>query len=178
MRPSGVFDKNYGQDIAIVRTWQHWTVLIFGLILLYAFPFFGSYYLISFVNYLAISVIVALGLQIITGYCGLVSFGQSAFMAVGAYASSILTVRYGISFWVALPLSGVVAGIIGVIGGAPSLRVKGMYLALATIAIHALVIWLIMHLNITGGYKGMFPFSYFGNLLLLPAVSDCAQKCY
>ena len=159
MRPCGVFDKSYSRDIAIIRTWQHWAVLIFALMFIYIFPLFGSYYLISFLNMLAVTVIVVLGLQIVSGYCGQISFGQAAFMAIGAYASSILTIKFGYSFWLALPLSGVIAGVIGVIGGAPSLRIKGMYLAMATIAIHFVAIWLILHLDITGSFKGLYPSS-------------------
>ena len=68
MRPCGVFDKSYALDIAIIRTWQHWVILISALILLFLFPLFGSYYIISFMNYLAISVIVGLGLQIVSGF--------------------------------------------------------------------------------------------------------------
>jgi branched-chain amino acid transport system permease protein len=157
MRPCGVFDKSYTQDMAIVRTWQHWATLISALILLYLFPLFGSYYLISFMNLLAITVIVVLGLQIVSGFCGQISFGQAAFMAVGAYTSSVLTVKFGFPFWIALPISGLMAGAIGIIGGAPSLRIKGFYLAMATIAIHFVVIWLILHLDITGSFKGLYP---------------------
>ncbi|MBW2343736.1 MAG: branched-chain amino acid ABC transporter permease [Deltaproteobacteria bacterium] len=157
MRPCGVFDKSYGLDIAIIRTWQHWVILISALVFLYTFPLFGSYYLVSFMNSLAITVIVVLGLQIVSGYCGQISFGQAAFMAIGAYTSAVLTIKFGFSFWIALPLSGIMAGIVGIIGGAPSLRIKGMYLAMATIAIHFVVIWLILHMEITGSFKGLFP---------------------
>jgi branched-chain amino acid transport system permease protein len=157
MRPCGVFDRSYTQDIAIIRTWQHWIILISALILLYLFPLFGSYYIISFMNLLAVYVIVVLGLQIVSGYCGQISFGQAAFMAIGAYTSSVLTIKFGFSFWIALPLSGIMAGVIGIIGGAPSLRIKGMYLAMATIAIHFVVIWLILHSEITGSFKGLYP---------------------
>lgn len=157
MRPCGVFDKSYAQDIAIIRTWQHWTILVCALLALYLFPLFGSYYLVSFINLLSISVIVVLGLQIVSGLCGQISFGQAAFMAVGAYTSAILTLEYGVSFWLALPLSGIMAGAVGIVGGAPSLRIKGMYLAMATIAIHFVVIWLILHTKITGSFKGLYP---------------------
>jgi branched-chain amino acid transport system permease protein len=157
MRPCGVFDKSYALDIAIIRTWQHWAVLISAILLLYLFPLFGSYYLVSFINLLSISIIVVLGLQIVSGFCGQISFGQAAFMAVGAYTSAILTIHYGVSFWLALPLSGIMAGAVGIIGGAPSLRIKGMYLAMATIAIHFVVIWLILHMQITGSFKGLYP---------------------
>ncbi|MEW6614256.1 MAG: branched-chain amino acid ABC transporter permease [Thermodesulfobacteriota bacterium] len=157
MRPCGVFDETYGQDIAIIRTKRHWGALIASLIFFFAFPLFGSYYIISFINYLSVTVIVVLGLQIVSGYCGQISFGQAAFMAVGAYTSAILTTKLGVSFWIALPLSGVVAGLIGIVGGAPSLRVKGFYLAMATIAIHFVVMWLILHLEITGATRGLNP---------------------
>ena len=157
MRPCGVFDERYIQDIAIVRTWQHWLALIGTLVILYTFPFYGSYYLISLINLLSILIIVILGLQIVMGYCGQISLGQPAFMAVGAYTSAILTATYGISFWIALPLSGLSAGIVGMISGAPSLRIKGFYLAMATLAAHFVIMWIIMHLEITGGIQGLHP---------------------
>ena len=155
MRPSGIFDERYSQDIAIVRTWQHWTALIGALVLLYAFPLFGSYYWISWINMVSITVIVVLGLQIVSGYCGQISFGQAAFMAIGAYTSAILTTQFAVNFWISLPLSALVAGLLGIIGGAPSLRIKGFYLAMATIAIHFVTMWLIIHLDISGGTQGL-----------------------
>ena len=119
------------------------------MILLYTFPLYGSYYFISLINGLSITIIIVLGLQLVSGYCGQISFGQAAFMAIGAYTSAILTGKFGISFFLALPISGIVAGLIGLVGGAPSLRIKGFYLAMATIAIHFVVMWLIIHLQVT-----------------------------
>ncbi len=133
-RPCGIFDATYEKDMAIIRTSRHWTALTISLIILFLVPVFGSYYIVSFINYLAISVIVVLGLQIVSGVCGQISFGQAAFMAVGGYTSAVLTQKFGFSFWLALPLSGILTGIYGLIGGAPSLRIKGFYLAVATIA--------------------------------------------
>jgi ABC-type branched-subunit amino acid transport system permease subunit len=75
-------------------------------------------YFISFINYLCITFIIVLGLQVVTGFCGQVSFGQAAFMAIGAYIA-VLTLKFGFSFWLALPLSGLSGGVIGLIGGAP-----------------------------------------------------------
>ena len=155
MRPCGVFDERYTKDMAIVRTWQHWATLIGALVLLYVIPFFGSYYLASLINNLSITIILVLGLQIVSGYCGQLSLGQPAFMAVGAYTSAILTTQYSISFWLALPLSGIAAGLVGIIGGAPSLRIKGFYLAMATLAAHFMIMWFIIHLRITGGIQGL-----------------------
>jgi branched-chain amino acid transport system permease protein len=98
-----------------------------------------------------------LGLQLVMGLCGQISFGQVAFMAVGAYTSGILTLDLGWPFWIAMPAAGLTAGVIGIIGGAPSLRIKGFYLALATIAVHFIITWLVMHLEITGTTDGLHP---------------------
>lgn len=155
MRPCGVFDERYETDMAIVRTWQHWTILVGTIGFLFSIPFFASYYFISLLNNIFITSIMVLGLQIVTGYCGLVSLGQAAFMAVGAFASGLITTKLGLSFWLALPLSGISAGLIGLIGGAPSLRIKEFYLAMSTVAIHYVIIWLITHLSITGYTQGL-----------------------
>ena len=154
-RPCGVFDETYKKDMALVRTKGMWGLLILALIVLCLVPWMGSYYLVGFLNQLFITIIVVLGLQIVSGYCGQISFGQAAFMAVGGYTSAILTQKLGLSFWAALPLAGIITGIIGLIGGAPSLRIKGFYLAVATIAIHFVTMWLILHLEITGRSEGL-----------------------
>jgi len=155
MRPCGVFDETYEKDIAIVRTRGHWLLLIGSLLFLFILPLFAPYYLLNLTNNIFITVIVVLGLQIVTGCCGQISFGQPAFMAVGAFFSAVLTTKFGISFWIALPLSGLAAGVVGLIGGAPSLRIKGFYLAMGTIAIFYLTMWVITHLHITGGHQGL-----------------------
>lgn len=155
MLPCGTFNQDYGRDTAVIRTRLQWILTILALILLFAVPAFGSYYFVGLINKMAITIIAVMGLQLMMGYCGLISFGQVAFMAIGAYTSAILTASLGWPFWAALPMSGIVAGLAGIIGGAPALRIKGFYLALATLAIHYIVAWLIMHLDITGGTVGL-----------------------
>ena len=154
-RPCGVFDQTYEKDMAIVRTSRHWAALAAALLVFFLIPVFGSYYIVSFFNSLAITIIVVLGLQIVSGYCGQISFGQAAFMAVGGYTSAVLTQKLGFSFWIAMPLAGVFTGCYGVLGGAPSMRIKGFYLAVATIAIHFVTMWLLLHLDITGKSMGL-----------------------
>jgi len=154
-RSSGIFDETYALDMAIIRTRKHWGVLIGVLVALSLVPLFGSYFIVSFINFTSITIIAVLGLQIVTGYCGQISFGQAAFMGVGAYASAILTMKVGFSFWLAMPMAGIITGILGLLGGAPSLRIKGFYLAVATIAIHFVIMWLILHLEITGKGAGL-----------------------
>ncbi len=157
MQPCGSFYETYGQDTAVIRTRLQWIIFCASLVVLLTVPLYGGYYMVSLINKIAISVVAVLGLQIVMGYCGQISFGQVAFMAVGAYASSILTLDLGWPFWIAMPAAGLTAGVIGIIGGAPSLRIKGFYLALATIAVHFIITWLVMHLKITGTTDGMHP---------------------
>jgi branched-chain amino acid transport system permease protein len=154
-RPCGTFDETYERDMGIVRTPLRWGVLAVSLAILGLVPLMGSYYLVGFLNNLGITIILVLGLQMVSGYCGQISFGQAAFMAVGAYATAILTQKAGLSYWVSLPLAGVITGLFGLLGGAPSMRIKGFYLAVATIAIHFVTMWLILHLDITGKSHGM-----------------------
>jgi branched-chain amino acid transport system permease protein len=102
-------------------------------------------------------VVAVLGLMILTGYAGQINLGQAAFVCVGAYSSALMTTRLGLPFWVALPLSGLSAGLVGLLFGLPSLRVKGFYLAMTTLAAQFIIPTLIAHVrtDITGGGNGL-----------------------
>jgi len=153
MRPSGVFDERYEQDVAIVRTAAHWGILFVGLAVLFILPLVTGVRTLNLMNHIGISVIVCQGLSILTGYTGQISVGQAAFMAVGAYTSGILTAQAGWPFWLAIPASGLSAGFVGILFGLPSLRIKGFYLALATLAAQFIIPWCINHVRVdlTGG---------------------------
>jgi branched-chain amino acid transport system permease protein len=98
-----------------------------------------------------------LGLQIITGYCGQISIGHAAFMGVGMYTVGILQRHFGISFWVCLPLAGLVPMFIGMMFGLPALRMKGLYLAFATLAAHFVIVYVISNWrSVTNGTDGMW----------------------
>lgn len=84
---------------------------------------------------IAMWVIVALGLNILTGYNGQISLGHGAFVAVGGYTAAILMVDYGWPFWVTIIAGGVIAGILGFLVGVPALRLTGPYLAMATLGL-------------------------------------------
>lgn len=157
MLPCGTFSKDYGEDTAVIRTRLQWGITIAALVFLFTTPLWGDDYIIGLVGYICILIVAVLGLQIITGYCGQVSFGQAGFMAVGAYTSALLTIKLGLSFWLALPLAGIAAGLAGFVCGAPALRIKGFYLALATMAAHYVIIFIVMHLGITGKTAGLHP---------------------
>lgn len=153
MRPSGIFDERYENDIAIVRTNAHWGILFVGLALLFVLPLILSAHLLTTVNHIGIVIIICHGLGILTGYTGQISIGQAAFVAVGAYTAGIVSAKVGCPFWVVIPMSGLSAGAIGLIFGLPSLRVKGFYLAMATLSAQFIIPWLIIHVrpDITGG---------------------------
>lgn len=152
---SGTFHENYAQDTAIFRTTLHWGILLAFLILLFACPFFLSDRLVTLMTMIGIAIVSVHGLNILTGYCGQISIGHAGFMAVGGYTSAILMVKLGWPFWATLPCGALAAGIAGLIFGLPSLKIKGFYLIMATIAAHFIIIWLILQLHgLTGGGDG------------------------
>ena len=154
--PCGTFSENYAQDMAIFRTKSHWVMLFTFLIFLFACPLFFSDRILTILTIIGITIISVHGLNILTGYCGQISIGHAGFMAVGAYASAILRARLGWSFWAALPCAALAAGVAGLIFGLPSLKIKGFYLIMATIAAQFIIIWLILQLySITGGADGL-----------------------
>lgn len=87
------------------------------------------------INVIAINVILAVGLNIVKGFAGQVTVGHIALMAVGAYASAVISVKLGVPFWGALPLAMLVTAMAGALVGIPSLRLEGAYLALATLGL-------------------------------------------
>ena len=156
MIPCGTFNSSYAEDMAVIRTRFQWGLLIALLLFLFAIPLFANERLLNFMIMLAITIISVQGLNILTGYAGQLSLGQSAFMAVGAYTSAMLTVNLGWSFWAALPCAGLSAAITGIIFGLPAARIKGFYLAMATLAAHFIIIYFILVLpDYTGGAVGM-----------------------
>jgi branched-chain amino acid transport system permease protein len=101
--------------------------------------------------------IVALGLQLNTGFTGIVNFGMAAFMAIGAYAMAILVLKAGFSFWLALPCAVLVSMLFGVLVGLPSLRLRADYFAIATIAMAEVVRLFAQNARgLTGGNLGLF----------------------
>ena len=115
----------------------------------------NGYYVYLIAN-VALLTIVGIGLNILLGLSGQVSFGHVGFYALGAYAVAILTSKYGFDFWAALPLAGVLAGLVGALLALPALRVKGPYLAMITIAFGLIVEHGIVELrDLTGGQNGI-----------------------
>ncbi len=141
LRPAGDFDTSYAHDMATMRQpWQWWLLAAF-LLALYTLPAYANQGVVSLVNRIGITIIAVQGLSILTGYTGQISLGQAAFMTTGGYISALLVNELGWSFFLALPVAGLGAGAVGLLFGLPSLRVKGFYLAMSTLAAQFIIPW-------------------------------------
>jgi branched-chain amino acid transport system permease protein len=152
-RETGVFKTSYASDMALYPLpIARGTVIALLILFIVIVPLaFGEYYL-SIINLVLISIVGALGLNILVGYTGQISIGHAAFMSVGAYTAANLAVRAGLPFWITLPAGGLMAALVGAVVGIPSLRIKGLYLAIATLAGQLIIEWIINHVPwISGG---------------------------
>ena len=123
----------------------------------------------SVLNLILIAVVGAIGLNILVGYTDQVSIGHGAFMSVGAYTAAHLITQLHAPFWIAVPAGGLMAAFIGTLVGIPSLRIKGLYLAIATLAAQLIIEWTINHVPwVSGGTQSTIqvgPPSVFGTQL-------------
>jgi branched-chain amino acid transport system permease protein len=144
MRPPGDFDRSYHQDMSILRKPWQWALLLVSIVAVVGAPSWDwvPEIIIIQANRIGYWIIAVQGLNILTGYTGQISMGQAAFMLVGGFVSSLCVTYLGISFFLALPIAALGAGIAGLIFGLPSLRVKGFYLAMATLAAQFIIPWL------------------------------------
>ena len=152
--PCGAYNTTYAREMAIIRTGTQWGLAIAGVAFVFCFPQFLSESWLNILNFTCITMIAIFGLSITTGYAGQINIGQAAFMGVGAYTSAVLTTNFGLSFWAAIPCAGIMAGLVGLIFGAPSLKVKGLYLALATLAAQFILCWIFKHWAYLGAHAG------------------------
>ena len=141
LRPAGEFDTSYAEDMATIRRKWQWILLIAFLVSLYTLPLYASQSLVALVNRICITIIAIQGLNLLTGYTGQISLGQAAFMTTGGYISAILVNQLGWPFYLSMPAAALGAGLIGLLFGLPSLRVKGFYLVMATLAAQFIIPW-------------------------------------
>lgn len=151
----GTLKESYIADAALFdsRTQRIWLAMAGALLLL--FPFMASDYWLYLACLVSINVAGATGLNILTGYTGLVSLGHAAFMGLGAYTVAIVQARWDTPVLFNLLAGGFVAMLGGIVVGLPSLRVKGLYLAIATIAASFIAHFLFANLRLTGGTAGL-----------------------
>jgi branched-chain amino acid transport system permease protein len=157
LRPCGDFKRDYREDEAILQTRFLKIVIPSFVVFLYCIPFFLSDFVLYLINLVFIAIVGAHGINILTGYTGQISLGHGAFIGIGAYTAGALSTKLGFPLWVTLPAAGVASALIGALAGAPSLRIKGFYLAMATLALQFLMEYLFMELkSLTGGAQGLY----------------------
>ncbi|HEY7649189.1 MAG TPA: branched-chain amino acid ABC transporter permease [Methylomirabilota bacterium] len=154
-RECGVLKTTYEADMALYPLpIARWTVAALAILFFGVIPLALHEYYLSVGNLVWIAVIGALGLNILVGYTGQVSIGHGAFMSVGAYTAANLANRLDSPWPVNLLAGGLMAALIGAIVGIPSLRIKGLYLAIATLAGQLIIEWTINHVTfISGGVQ-------------------------
>jgi branched-chain amino acid transport system permease protein len=171
--PCGTRNYTYAEDMAIVRTKTQWVFLIGFLLFVFTMPAYLTNYWLGVINLIGVWLIAATGLNILTGYCGQLSIGHAGFVAVGAYASAILTTRFDVPFLGGLLGGGLIAGLVGIVFGLPSIRVKGFYLAISTIAAQFIILWVIQQWGWTGGHLGMsVPLASIGSFVFRSTASQ------
>lgn len=153
---SGIFHTTYSSDMGLRRTHiQKIRIALFILFIL-VFPFFGNRYFLTLANQVGIAIIGAIGLNILVGFTGQISLGQGGFLAVGAYTAGILTARFGIPWYASTLIACFVTALVGAVFGIPSLRLKGLYLAIATLAAQVIILWVVTHWKaLTGGVDAL-----------------------
>jgi branched-chain amino acid transport system permease protein len=154
-RECGVLKTTYEADMALYPLpIARWTVGVFAVLFFLVVPLTVHEYYLSLANLVWIAIIGALGLNILVGYTGQVSIGHGAFMSVGAYTAANLATRLGSPWPVNLLAGGLMAALVGAVVGIPSLRIKGLYLAIATLAGQLIIEWTINHVTfISGGVQ-------------------------
>ena len=151
------FKDSYASDMAIFPIpLDRWGFIVMLFLAFVIVPLFASEYLITniIIPFYCFA-LSAFGLNILAGYAGQISLGHAAFMAVGAYSSFILYARYGVPLIPSILGAGVISAVVGTFFGLPSLRIKGFYLAIATLASQFIIEWVIVHVHwISGGVFG------------------------
>lgn len=126
------------------------------IVLAFVWPFFGSRGAVDIATLVLIYVMLGLGLNIVVGLAGLLDLGYVGFYAVGAYSYALLSHYFGLSFWVCLPLAGLLAALFGFLLGFPVLRLRGDYLAIVTLGFGEIIRIFLRNLtSITGGPNGI-----------------------
>jgi branched-chain amino acid transport system permease protein len=164
--PCGNYKDRYEEELTIFETDYGRLWALIGLaILLFVLPFVLSRYMLYIVNTIGIMSLAAIGLNILIGYTGQISLGHGAFVGVGAYAAAILATRLHLPIYVTLPAAGAITALLGMVFGMPSVRLKGLYLTIATIAGQFIIEYVLVHWDsLTMGTMGITlpPPTFFG----------------
>jgi branched-chain amino acid transport system permease protein len=138
-RASGYFRTSYSEELRLLDTrTQRAGFTVFALAML-GFPFLAGTFALDLANQVLLAAIGAVALMLLTGYAGQISLGHAGLMAAGAFTTGILFKELSAPFWVTLPASAAVGALLGLVFGLPSLRLRGLYLAVSTLALHFIV---------------------------------------
>ncbi len=156
IRTAGDFDRHYEQDMRILRKPSHVIITVIAIVIALILPRLNASYLAPTLNQMAYTIIALQGLNVLTGFAGQISLGQASFMLVGGYSSALMMTHFGLPLFLTIPLAALSTGIIGSLFGLPSLRVKGFYLAMATLAAQFIIPWISRNLwkPVLGGTNG------------------------
>jgi branched-chain amino acid transport system permease protein len=160
----GIFNETYEKDLALFRTRTHWALALGAIAVLMLLPLIATPSLVTWLTLMAITIMSALGLNVTTGYCGQLSIGHTAFMAVGAFTYANCA-KLGLYWPLALLLAGINGAFVGTLFGLPSLRVKELYLGLTTLAAQFIVPWVIVEF-FEGGVGVVPPDAQIGSFVL------------
>ncbi|TMH32512.1 MAG: branched-chain amino acid ABC transporter permease [Betaproteobacteria bacterium] len=150
-----IFKTDYVQDIRLAKHGGHHFWYSALLIAMLAAPWIVSEYWLAQLTFILIYSIVGLGLMLLAGFTGLFSIGHAAFLGVGAYTQAVLT-NYGMPFPLALIVAGALSAAVGMVVGLPALRVKGIYLGIATLSFGFIVEEVFARWeSVTGGNAGI-----------------------
>lgn len=147
--------RNYYEDVQLFSSGV--IVFWFSLLVIFLalFPLFFKNYYIYMANYMAIHIIVVLGLNLLVGYTGQVSLGHAGFFAIGAYGTILLMTNAHLPFILALPAAGIIAALFGFLLGLPALRLEGPYLSIATLGFGLTITQVIGRIEVFGGRQGL-----------------------
>jgi branched-chain amino acid transport system permease protein len=141
-RASGHFRTRYDEDLALIATRLEGRSLVVFVLALLAFPLIASPFQLDLACQVFLACVGSLSLMLLTGYAGQISLGHAGLIAAGAFTVGILFRETNAPFWITLPAAALVGALLGIIFGLPSLRLRGLYLAVSTLALHFVVIYL------------------------------------
>ncbi len=140
---TGTYHRSYAAELKLRHTRAEKARLVLMAVILLSLPYVLNVYWLGIVNTILIAVVGAVGLNILVGYTGQISLGQGGFLAVGAYASGILSTRAHLPVPVSVALAVVLTAAVGAFFGLPALRLKGLYLAIATLASQEIILFVV-----------------------------------
>ncbi len=153
---SGDFKQTYGELVALTDSRPVWLWSAVLVALLTLTPYVLNSYALSFLTIILITAVGALGLNILTGYTGLISLGHVGFLVTGAYGYAVVVSKYGLPPIVGFLAAGLVPALASLVVGAPSLRLKGLYLAITTLAFSFIINTVILEArSVTNGARGI-----------------------